>query len=117
MTTASSNHAEAMSRCIDACQRAHHYCLEAAQRLLETQPNVSGSKLLEVLTHCVGVTRLTAEMLLTDSGSHEIACELCAKNCKECAYVCKGAPELEACMKSCLECAQCCDSAGGKVAA
>lgn len=76
---------EAMSACIDACQRCHHSCVEAAQRLLEKQSNISGSKLMTALIHCIGATRLSAEMLLTDSGSHLEACEFCKQACRECA--------------------------------
>lgn len=117
MAAFSVNHPEAMSRCIDACQRAHHSCLEAAQRLLETQSSAGGSKLLDALTHCIGMTRLTAEMLLTDSGSHEEACELCAKICRDCAEVFKGDPDMDSCIKACLECAHCCQLAADKAAA
>jgi hypothetical protein len=113
----SANYPEAMSRCIDACQRTHHSCLEAAQHLLESHSNAGGSKLLEALTHCIGITRLTAEMLLTNSGSHEEACDLCIKSCRECAELCKGNPDLEACMKSCLDCVHCCQVAADKAAA
>jgi hypothetical protein len=108
MASSFPNYPEAMSGCIDACQKCHHSCLEAAQRLLESQPNISGSKLLSALTHCIGMTRLTAEMLLTDSSAHAEACELCKKACLDCAELCKGNPDLEACMKVCLECAHCC---------
>lgn len=108
---------EVISSCIDACQRAHHNCLDAAQRLIETQPTLSGSKLLEGLTHCIGMTRLAAEMMLTNSGSHGAACELCMKVCRDCADLCKGDPELEVCMKSCLECAHCCQLAMDNVGA
>lgn len=117
MLSGNTTYAESMSGCIDACQRCHHSCLEAAQHLLETQPNIAGSKLLDALVHCIGSTRLTAEVLLTDSGSHAKACDLCKKACRDCAEACKGNPELEACMKSCLECAHCCQLASDNATA
>lgn len=109
------NYAATMSTCIDACQRCHHACLEAAQRIAATQ--ALGSKVFDALVQCIGMTRLTAETLLTDQQSHGEICELCAKACKQCAELCKGTPELEACMKSCLECAHCCHLVGDQVAA
>lgn len=117
MSSFSSSRVEAMSRCIDQCQLTHHSCLAAAQRLLERHWNTSASKLMDGLTHCIGMTRLTAEMLLTDSGAHQEACDLCAKTCRECAEACKGDPELESCMKACLECAHCCQLASDEAAA
>jgi hypothetical protein len=117
MPAFSASYAEAMSRSIDACQRTHHSCLEAAQTLMESHPNTGGSKLLQALTHCIGVTRLTAEMLLSNSGSHAQVCGLCITSCRECAELCKGNPDLEACMKSCLECAHVCQIAAERAAA
>ena len=117
MPVSGSNYAEAMSRCIDACQQCHHSCLEEAQRLLETVPGASASEVFAALVNCIGIARLTAEMLLTDSGSHQEACELCAKACRTCAELCKAELAMAGCMKACLKCAHCCDAAGDKVAA
>lgn len=106
--TALRTYAEAMSACVDACQRCHHTCLDASRRLLETTPGAGASKLFVALVSCIGMARLTAEMLLTDSGSHQEACRLCAKACRICAELCQSDASMQGCMEACLECAQYC---------
>jgi hypothetical protein len=108
---------EVMSSCLDACQRAHHACLEQSVRLLETVPGARGSALLTALTTCIGITRITAEIILIEAMGHREACELCATACRACADLCNTTAGMEDCEKACLNCAQCCDAAREKLAA
>jgi len=117
MSTPDTSYPEIMSSCVDSCQRCHQVCLDAAQRMLETPPSAGESNVFTALVTCIGLTRLTAEMALTDSGSHQSACELCAKACKACAELCAGNPALANCVKACLECAHCCLLAADQVGA
>jgi hypothetical protein len=117
MHAAEISYPEAISACVDACQRCHQSCLEEVTRLLETEPGASTSKVFASLVACIGILRVTAEMLLQDSDVHEEAARLCAASCRTCATLCNGIEGMEACMKACIDCAQCCEHAAGRKAA
>jgi hypothetical protein len=114
--TASTSTPETMSSCVDACQRCHHACLEHSIRLLEAVSDAQNSKLLSALTTCIGMTRITAEIILIEAVGQGEACELCAAACRACVELCTTA-NMEDCKKACLDCADCCDAAREKLAA
>lgn len=111
MQTFEHSHVEAMSSCVDACQKCHRACLDAAQHLLEAQPGISGSELFAALSRCIGMTRIAAETVLADTVEHDEACQACAAACLACAGLCQAQPGLGECVKICFECARCCQAA------
>jgi hypothetical protein len=114
--TASTSTPETLSSCLDACQRCHHTCLEHSIQLFKAASDVRDLQLLTALTTCIGMTRITAEIILIEAVGQGEACERCAAACRACVELCTAA-DMDDCRKACLDCADCCDAAREKLAA
>ena len=106
-----------LGRCIDACERCHRVCLQAAMTYcLEQGGEYLEPPHLRVMLACSELCRTTADAMLARYALYEELCAVCARVCRDCAESCERVGELEECVEACRRCAEGCACITGAAA-
>lgn len=103
--------ADDMKRCIETCWE----CRDTCQTMLyNTCLNMGGEHVaaahVKLMTDCIEICQLAADMMTRQSSQHVHVCAACAEICAACAESCARLPghDMAACATICLRCAESC---------
>jgi hypothetical protein len=98
-----------MRKCVEACQRCHNLCLQAATgHAVEPAGGQVDPAHFRLLIDCAEICQASANFMLRGSHFHDHACQLCVIICDACARDCEQVGGLADCMHACQRCAESC---------
>jgi hypothetical protein len=108
METRQGESADAMARCVAACNECNRVCLQMIEHCLSLGGAHAGPEHIAQLLTCASVCRTTGELMSIESDWYATMCDLCAQVCDECADACEELGEMEECVAACQDCAEEC---------
>jgi hypothetical protein len=98
-----------MKKCIEACERCHNICTQAAFReCLELGEKHVEPLHFRLMSDCSEICNLTANFMLRGSYFHAQSCQFCAAICEACAQSCQQIGNMTECVNACRHCAETC---------
>jgi hypothetical protein len=118
MTQTTSGVSVQVQQCIDACNETHSVCEQTMTYALQKGGDLAQRQVVMALMDCAESCRLSADMMMRQSGMAAQMCRMCAQVCMSCAEICSGYddPMMRACAEACrLSASQCAQMADARI--